>query len=67
MSESTSGIISQQLQQAQGGAQTPNPAQPSNGKSFEAHLQDKARGGDAQTRAEKPDADTQSKLDQIQA
>ena len=63
MSESISGIVSQQLQQPQGG-QSQNPAQTTNGRSFEAHLQDKARSGDA---AAKTDTDTANKLEQIQA
>lgn len=67
MGEAISGLVSQQLQQtAQSQTFKQNPAQTTNGKSFEAHLQDKVNAGD-QTKAERPKTDTAAKLEQIQA
>ena len=66
MSESISGIISQQLQQAPGNqAVKQNPTQTS-GKSFEAQLQDKMQTAIDQTKTDKPGTETANKLDQIQ-
>lgn len=68
MSESISGIISQQLQQTQENqVLKQNPTQTTSGKSFEAHLQDKIQKADDQTKSDKPGTETPSKLDQIQA
>lgn len=68
MSESISGIISQQLQQTQDNQGIKqNPAQTPSGKSFESHLQDKVQAAVDQTKTEKAGIETSSKLEQIQA
>jgi hypothetical protein len=66
MGEPISAIISQQIQQPN---QTlkPNPQEPTNGKSFEAHLQDKSRAAGDQVKTDKPGTETATKLEQIQA
>lgn len=67
MGESISGVISQQLQLTQENpALKQNPTQ-TGGKSFESHLQDKIQNAGDQTKADKPNAETSRKLDQIQA
>lgn len=67
MGESISAVISQQLQQTQGNqALKQDPAQTNNGKTFEAHLQDKIQSGD-QAKADGPGTDASTKLEQIQA
>lgn len=65
--EAISGIISQQIQQtAENQALKQNSAQTTNGKSFEAHLQDKVNSAD-QSKTDKPSTETQIKLEQIQS
>lgn len=64
MGESISAVVSQHLQQAKETLNS-NPQQ-TNGKSFEAHLQDKSKVADDQTKTEKPATETATKLEQIQ-
>lgn len=64
MGESISAVLSQQLQQTQAPKQ--DLPQTTNGKSFEAHLQDKAKTGE-QAKAAQPSPETAAKLEQIQA
>ncbi len=67
MAEAISGIISQQLQQAQiNPVSKQSAAQPPSGKSFEAHLQDKAKGSD-QIKTDKPNIEPPKTIEQIQA
>ena len=66
MSESISGLISQQLQQTQDNPTLKQNPPQTGGKSFEAHLQDKLQPAGDQTKSDKPNTETSIKLEQIQ-